>query len=153
MVQLTCTLWAHTAGRQGLELVCAGEGQYSLKYGEVGTRVAIVSSEPITASSDWVPLPRNTALIISQAKNGYVSILKSPLAKEGRHPRVEGRPWGAPHASRLPQVHRLKRQRVTCSQGAPASSFHLLSRPAYTMWLCDAHVSYLAVFSHVVKLC
>ena len=103
----------------------------------MGTRVAIVSSEPITASSDWVPLPRNTALIISQAKNGYVSILKSPLAKDGCHPRqeevlrcleavssaaeVEGRPWGALHPSRLPQVHRLKRQRVTCSQGAPAS--------------------------------
>ena len=70
-------------------LCCTGEGQYSLKYGEVGTRVAIVSSEPITASSDWIPLPRNTALVISQAKNGYVSILKSPLAKDGKHPRRE----------------------------------------------------------------
>lgn len=60
-----------------------------MKYGEVGTRVAIVSSEPITASSDWIPLPRNTALVISQAKNGYVSILKSPLAKDGKHPRRE----------------------------------------------------------------
>ncbi|DBB02245.1 TPA: hypothetical protein ACH3X3_011267 [Trebouxia sp. C0006] len=66
-----------------------GEGQYSLKYGEVGTRVAIVSSEPITGSSDWVSVPRNTALIISQGKSGYVSILKSPLASSGKHPRQE----------------------------------------------------------------
>ncbi|KAL3135302.1 hypothetical protein ABBQ32_007500 [Trebouxia sp. C0010 RCD-2024] len=66
-----------------------GEGQYSLKYGEVGTRVAIVSSEPITGSSDWVSVPRNTALVISQGKNGYVSILKSPLASSGKHPRQE----------------------------------------------------------------
>ena len=70
-------------------LLNAGEGQYSLKYGEVGTRVAIVSSEPITGSSDWVSVPRNTALIISQGKSGYVSILKSPLASSGKHPRQE----------------------------------------------------------------
>ena len=106
-------------------LASAGEGQYSLKYGEVGTRVAIVSSEPITGSSDWVSVPRNTALVISQGKSGYVSILKSPLASSGKHLRqeevmrcleavtsaaeVEGQVW---------PLQRHKRRRIAQSVGA-----------------------------------
>ena len=117
----------HTwTGAQAGRLLGAGEGQYSLQYGEVGTRVAIVSSEPITGSSDWVSVPRNTALIISQGKSGYVSILKSPLASSGVHPRqeevmrcleavtsaaeVEGQAWHRP---------RHKRRRHAQSTGMP----------------------------------
>ena len=62
-----------------------GEGEYSLRFSELGTRVAIVSSEPITRrSSDWVAVPRNTALIISQEKGGQLNILKAPIAAHGK---------------------------------------------------------------------
>lgn len=127
----TCTAPAHLPHTR---LTTAGEGQYSLKYGEVGTRVAIVSSEPITGSSDWVSVPRNTALIISQGKSGYVTILKSPLASSGKHPRqeevmrcleavtsaaeVEGQAW---------PLHRHKRRRIAQSVGA--SSLPLRTGP------------------------
>ena len=106
-------------------LVQVGEGQYSLKYGEVGTRVAIVSSEPITASSDWVSVPRNTALIISQGKNGYVSILKSPLAGSGKHARqeevlrcLEAVTSAAEVEGQSLALHRHKRRRIAQSHGA-----------------------------------
>jgi len=113
-------------------LATAGEGQYSLKYGEVGTRVAIVSSEPITGSSDWVSVPRNTALIISQGKSGYVSILKSPLASSGKHPRQEEvmRCLEAVTSAAEVEVwplHRHKRRRVAQSVGT--SSLFLCTSP------------------------
>lgn len=112
-------------------LPAAGEGQYSLKYGEVGTKVAIVSSEPITGSSDWVSVPRNTALIISKGKNGYVSILKSPLASSGKHPRqeevlrcLEAVTSAAEVEGQALPFNRHKRRRIAQSHGglpAPAS--------------------------------
>lgn len=101
---------------------CAGEGEYSLQYGEVGTRVAIVSSEPITGSSDWVSVPRNTALIISQGKSGYVSILKSPLCGSGKHARqeevlrcLEAVTSAAEVEGQAYPLHRHKRRRMTQS--------------------------------------
>ena len=101
-----------------------GEGEYSLKYGEVGTRVAIVSSEPITGSSDWVSVPRNTALVISQGKSGYVSILKSPLSGSGKHARqeevmrcLEAVTSAAEVEGQAYPLHRHKRRRMTQSVG------------------------------------
>lgn len=102
-----------------------GEGEYSLKYGEVGTRVAIVSSEPITGSSDWVSVPRNTALVISQGKSGYVSILKSPLSGSGKHARqeevmrcLEAVTSAAEVEGQAYPLHRHKRRRMTQSVGS-----------------------------------
>lgn len=47
------------------------QGEYCLRYGAVGTRVALVASEPITRQAgDWVAVPRNTALIIISEKVG-----------------------------------------------------------------------------------
>lgn len=69
-------------------LNCAqGESQYELAYGAQGTRVAIVASEPITGSpSDWVAVPKNTALVISREKkeDGFVNIMKAPLDSSGQ---------------------------------------------------------------------
>ncbi len=49
----------------------AWQGEYCLRYGAVGTRVALVASEPITRQAgDWVAVPRNTALIIISEKVG-----------------------------------------------------------------------------------
>lgn len=117
-------------------LPAAGEGQYSLKYGEVGTRVAIVSSEPITGSSDWVSVPRNTALIISQGKNGYVSILKSPLASSGKHPRqeevlrcLEAVTSAAEVEGQALPLGRHKRRRIAQSHGGCLSGPHLRCLP------------------------
>lgn len=60
---------------------CACEqGDYTLMYGAVGTRVVLVASEPITHSSgDWVAVPRNTVLIVSHDKGGCLNVLSSPL--------------------------------------------------------------------------
>ena len=69
-------------------LTCApGESQYELAYGAQGTRVAIVASEPITGSpSDWVAVPKNTALVISREKkeDGFVNIMQAPLDAYGQ---------------------------------------------------------------------
>ena len=107
-----------------LSWFATGEGEYSLKYGEVGTRVAIVSSEPITGSSDWVSVPRNTALVISQGKSGYVSILKSPLSGSGKHARqeevmrcLEAVTSAAEVEGQAYPLHRHKRRRMTQSVG------------------------------------
>ncbi|KAK9839468.1 hypothetical protein WJX81_003920 [Elliptochloris bilobata] len=58
-----------------------GEGEYTLMYGAVGTRVVLVASEPITSSAagDWVAVPRNTVLIVSHNKGGCLNLLSSPL--------------------------------------------------------------------------
>jgi hypothetical protein len=56
------------------------EASYSLTYGERGSSVAFIASEPITGSNtDWVAVPKNTALVITREKGGYISILRSPL--------------------------------------------------------------------------
>ena len=64
-----------------------GESQYELAYGAQGTRVAIVASEPITGCpSDWVAVPKNTALVISREKkeDGFLNIMKAPLDANGQ---------------------------------------------------------------------
>lgn len=66
------------------------EAQYDLTYAERGTRVAMVASEPITGSkSDWVKVPKNTALVISREKSGFVNIMRAPLTSTGSHPQQE----------------------------------------------------------------
>lgn len=56
------------------------EASYSLTYGERGSGVAFVASEPITGSNtDWVSVPKNTALVITREKGGYINIMRSPL--------------------------------------------------------------------------
>ncbi|CAL8463359.1 g2893 [Coccomyxa elongata] len=88
----------------------AGEGEYCLRYGAVGTRVALVASEPITRQAgDWVAVPRNTALIIISEKGSCINVMHSAIGPHGAHPRqeevamsleavcgavqVQGRPW------------------------------------------------------------
>ncbi|GMH45158.1 hypothetical protein BSKO_13115 [Bryopsis sp. KO-2023] len=62
------------------------EGKYDIAYAERGTCVAMVASEPITGSaSDWVQVPKNTALVISREKSGFVNIMRAPLASSGIH--------------------------------------------------------------------
>lgn len=63
----------------------AGEGEYALRFSEVGTRVAVIASEPITGSaSDWVAVSPGTALIVSREKGGYVNILRAPIGASKR---------------------------------------------------------------------
>ena len=41
------------------------QGEYCLSYGAVGTRVALIASEPITGQAGaWVAVPHNTALVV-----------------------------------------------------------------------------------------
>lgn len=55
-------------------------GVYNLVHGERGASVAILASEPITASrTDWVVVPKNTAVIISREKSGFLNIMRSQL--------------------------------------------------------------------------
>ncbi len=64
------------------------QGEYTLTYGAVGTRVVLIASEPITGSaSDWVAVPRNTALIVSRDKGGCLNLLSSPLGEPGMQAR------------------------------------------------------------------
>ena len=45
------------------------QGEYCLSYGAVGTRVALIASEPITGQAgDWVAVPHNTALVVISEK-------------------------------------------------------------------------------------
>ncbi|KAK9917148.1 hypothetical protein WJX75_001304 [Coccomyxa subellipsoidea] len=88
----------------------AGEGEYCLRYGAVGTRVALVASEPITRQAgEWVAVPRNSALIIISEKGSCINVMHSAIGPHGVHPRqeevamsleavsgavqVSGRPW------------------------------------------------------------
>lgn len=67
---------------------CADEGTYQLSHGERGSKVVFVVSEPITAStSDWVSVPRNSALVVSRGKGGYINVIQTPLAAGGKHLR------------------------------------------------------------------
>lgn len=55
-----------SAEERGIGLL---QGEYCLRYGAVGTRVALVASEPITRQAgEWVAVPRNSALIIISEK-------------------------------------------------------------------------------------
>lgn len=58
----------------------AHEGEYTLSYGEAGSRTALIASEPITRSGgDWVAVPRNTAVVMSREKGAFVNIMLAPL--------------------------------------------------------------------------
>jgi len=71
--------------------VTVGEGAYQIESSVAGgTRVVLVASEPITQSSgDWVAVPKNTALVVSREKEGYIDIVRTPLHASGAHNRQE----------------------------------------------------------------
>ncbi|CAG9463974.1 unnamed protein product [Pedinophyceae sp. YPF-701] len=51
-----------------------------LRHGDRCSRMAVLASEPITASTtDWVQVPKNHALVISRDAQGFVNIVRSPL--------------------------------------------------------------------------
>lgn len=65
------------------------EADYHLEYGGTGARVCIIASEPVTATaSDWVQVPRNTALIICREKDGLLTVLHSPLTDNDLTPNA-----------------------------------------------------------------
>jgi len=68
----------------------AMESEYSvLRHGDKCSRMCIVASEPITASSlDWIPVPKNHALVVTKDANGIVDVTHYPLAGgEAQAPR------------------------------------------------------------------
>lgn len=68
--------------------MCADEGEYILTYGERGSKVVVIASEPITRSSGhWVAVPCNSALVVSRSKGGLVDVVLTPMAATGHHPR------------------------------------------------------------------
>ena len=81
---------AVTCGTPLSPRLTVGEGDYHLCYGELGSRVCIVASEPVTgALSDWVEVPRNTALVVCREKAGVLNMLQTPITADGVHPRLE----------------------------------------------------------------
>ena len=67
-----------------------GESDYHLTFSEMGSRVVLVASEPVTSSaSDWAEVPRNTALVVAREKGDILAVLQSPLCLSGCHPRQE----------------------------------------------------------------
>ncbi|KAL6762357.1 nucleophile aminohydrolase, partial [Haematococcus lacustris] len=57
------------------------EASYELMFGERGSKVAFIASEPITASNtDWVAVSPNTTLIITREKGGFMNIMRAPIA-------------------------------------------------------------------------
>ncbi|RMZ55212.1 hypothetical protein APUTEX25_005490 [Auxenochlorella protothecoides] len=66
----------------------AGEGDYHLTYSELGSRVCLIASEPVTSSgSDWVEVPRNTALVVCRETSGVLCVMRSPLVAGAENPR------------------------------------------------------------------
>ena len=60
---------AHWASMQQHDMRACLQGEYCLSYGAVGTRVALIASEPITGQAgDWVAVPHNTALVVISEK-------------------------------------------------------------------------------------
>ncbi|GFR43584.1 hypothetical protein Agub_g4681, partial [Astrephomene gubernaculifera] len=56
------------------------ESSYELGFSAQGPSVVFVASEPITASaSDWVAVPKNTALVVTREKGGFLNTLRCPL--------------------------------------------------------------------------
>ena len=56
------------------------EAAYALTYGVRGSGVAFVASEPITGSNtDWVAVPKNTAIVFTREKGGFINIMRAPL--------------------------------------------------------------------------
>ena len=88
--------------------VGADEGEYMLTYGERGSKVVLVASEPITCSAThWVAVPRNSALVVARSKGGAVDVVQDPPGRRGRAPPPGGsaavrpappRPVLPPHA-------------------------------------------------------
>lgn len=83
-------------------------GSYSLVHGERGASVAILASEPITASrTDWVAVPKNTAVIITREKGGFLNIMRSqlgpgcPQALQVRRRAVPNAPNGCAFTCRI----------------------------------------------------
>ncbi len=73
---------------QSFRFLSADEAEYTLTYGERGSRVVLVASEPITRSAGhWVAVPRNSALVVSRGKGGLLDVVQTPLAANGVHPR------------------------------------------------------------------
>jgi hypothetical protein len=67
-----------------------GDGEYSLDYADKSARVVLVASEPITgATSDWVMLPKNHALIVTRDSNGWMNVLHAPIYSHAPGPRLE----------------------------------------------------------------
>lgn len=67
-----------------------GEADYHLNYSGNGARVCLIASEPVTATaSDWVEVPKNTALVICKEKDGLLTVVRAPLTTSGFHPRHE----------------------------------------------------------------
>lgn len=65
-----------------------GEADYHLTYGGTDPRVCLIASEPVTArASDWVEVPRNTALVVCREKDKLLTVVQSPLTATGEHPR------------------------------------------------------------------
>ncbi|GIL70254.1 hypothetical protein Vretifemale_1091 [Volvox reticuliferus] len=74
------------------------ESSYELGVSAQGPSVVFVASEPITASaSDWVAVPKNTALVVTREKGGFLNILRSPL-------RSQSQPQLSPAPSSLPST-------------------------------------------------
>lgn len=66
------------------------EDKYKIGYSERGTSVVIIASEPITHSvSDWVIVPKNTALIVSREKSSYVNVMKAKFDDNGNIERKD----------------------------------------------------------------
>ena len=57
-----------------------GEAEYELLYRDPGSSTVLIASEPITAAAgDWVPVPRNTAVVVTREKGAYVNVMLAPL--------------------------------------------------------------------------
>ena len=60
-----------------------------LTYGERGSKVVLIASEPITKSAGhWVAVPRNSALVVARSKGASLDVVVSPLAAWGCHARL-----------------------------------------------------------------
>ena len=139
---------------------CAcGQGDYTLMYGAVGTRVVLVASEPITRSAgDWVAVPRNTVLIVSHDKGGCLNVLSSPLGVADSVRRDTGSTFGCyvlhdlslRRFGRIMEVHNgcrvaAKRSHAASRQPrarlrSPAAPGRSSGRRATTLvWLALAH--------------
>ncbi len=61
--------WRPDGVDKGFTCEACLQGEYCLSYGAVGTRVALIASEPITGQAgDWVAVPNNTALVVISEK-------------------------------------------------------------------------------------
>ncbi|KAI8475320.1 MAG: nucleophile aminohydrolase [Monoraphidium minutum] len=108
------------------------EASYSLAYGARGSGVAFIASEPITGSNtDWVSVPKNTALVITREKGGYINIMRAPLAA-APPPAGAADPWQLEVATCLEVglTHTHTRTHAhTHTRGLRASAQYVFLRP------------------------